>query len=231
MTEPYIELSEKLLHYDEQYLFTRSGIRPSDVGNCIRQTWYKYTNTPPDPNQVSLYYKDKFIMGLGNLYEQYFMDLFSKLGIPYQKIRVSNKELGISGETDPVITINNEKILAEMKLTHDTHYMYLYNDAKRGVVPESYNSQIQTYLWLLPEVKEGWLFIGNRSWRRNSPLPPFFIQPVQRDENWKKINFGARLPLLNSHLLDNTIPDREYSDVNLFPCSYCPYKERCYAKE
>lgn len=224
-------LTQRLLQYEPEGDYVRGSIRASSVGNCLRQTYYKMKETPPDEDVVSLLSKDKFVMGFGDLWESYIGKLFSELGIPHHKQPIFNAIHNVSGTTDPIITVNEQIIITECKLTHNDHFQILYENAKRGIQPQEYYSQLQTYLFLLPKTDFGMFIIGNRSWRRKDRLPPFFLQECERDHEWYKKNFGLRIPLLNGHLKDNTLPNREYFDKDKFPCSYCQFINRCWSEE
>ena len=228
------ETSTKLMQLLLQHTGEKQStfnINVSKIGQCIRKTYYEINNTPPDEDLLDTYNKDKFAMAFGELFELYITRLFSELGIPNHKEYVYDRKLKITGITDPIIKLDGQEIITEIKATHGDHYQVLYDQVRYGNEPEIYKPQLQGYLWLLPKTDYGMYIIGNRGWRRKDKLPPIFLHSAQRDKVWYKENFEGRLPVLNEHLDNNTLPEREYNEPDRYPCSYCQFQVRCYGKD
>ena len=204
-----------------------SYVYASDVSKCIKQQYYKMTDTETDEahsDNIS-----SFVFDAGNAFEAFMTNRMILAKIYDGKRRVAHPELLISGETDPVIIFEGKKIITEIKATHRKHYVTIINNYKSGNYPDTYYNQLQVYLHLYPEADFGVLIICNRDVNYNDNVPPFIILPVERDENWKKLNW-ERLLSLKEALKNGTPPDREY-DQNDWQCKVCPYTDRCWSTD
>jgi len=201
-----------------------SYIYATDVGKCIRQNYYRMTDTKPDEQSVN--YKVPFVLGVGNAYENFITEKLILAGLYRGKVKVSSKDLGISGETDPVIEFEGYRIITEIKATHRKHFELVLNKYKQGIYPETYYDQIQTYLHLYHDADFGVLIVCNRDVNYNDNLPPFIIMKVDRDEDWRKRNWD-RIRSLNKALIDNVPPDREFT-IDSWQCKSCPYNSTCW---
>jgi len=203
-----------------------SYVYASDVSKCIRQQFYKMTDTQVDEDAKDNDNVSSFVFDAGNAFEAFMTNRMIMAKIYDGKRRVAHPELLISGETDPIVVFEGKKIITEIKATHRKHYMTIINNYKSGTYPQTYYDQLQVYLHLYPQADFGVLIICNRDVNYNDNVPPFIILPVERDENWKKTNW-ERLSKLKEALKNNVPPDREFT-LNDWQCKVCPYANTCW---
>lgn len=198
----------------------------SRVSACIRRQWYEMSNIEPDPDAEEQKPISKFIMAFGNLFEQVVTEQMQFLGVWRKKGRVKNRELSISGETDPIAFFEGDKILFEIKSEHRKKFHYTLREFKQGSCRPEYYSQIQTYLWLLTDIDYGVILVGNRDMIPSDTIPQIIWKRVDRDLEWQKEN-KERLVSLRTHLANKTIPDREFV-LSDWQCQYCSFKNQCW---
>lgn len=204
-----------------------SYVYASDISKCIRQTYYKMVETPLDDSAEDASHRVSFVLDAGNAYENLITERLILLGLYRGRVRVSHSGLLISGETDPIIEYRGKKIITEIKATHRKHYTTILNNLKLGNYPELYVAQLQAYLHLYEQADFGVLIICNRDVNYDDKMPPFLVIPIERDENWKKINW-SRLERLKEAVKKGIPPDREFEQSS-WQCKVCPYNKTCYS--
>lgn len=212
-----------------------TSIHASRVASCIRQTYYDMTGATPDIDNPAVSPSNddkpldeygKFVMGFGNLFEELVTTQLQLLGVWRGKVRISNRELLISGETDPIAEWEDKKILFECKATNRGSYFYKLKEFNSGKCDYSYYSQIQTYLWALPEIDFGVLLIANRDMKVKDDMPPMIWKRIDRDKKWYDLN-TKRISSLVKSLKLNQLPEREFT-YDSWQCQYCQYSLRCW---
>lgn len=208
---------------DRRYLYV------SEVSNCIRQSYYKFTGSQQDEDS-----EDNgpisFIMSYGNMFESVISERLAEIGIPRIKLRRGTviDKISVSGETDPIVKFEDKYIILECKATHRANYQTIIDKfTKYGEYPSTYYDQLQMYLWLTPKADLGMLVIGNRDMRYNDKIPPFIILNVERNTEWKTKNIH-RIKELSNALDVMKPPKREYTP-NDWQCKVCAYLKLCYS--
>lgn len=199
----------------------------SDISKCIRQLYYRMTETPLDDSAEEVGHKVSFVLDAGNAYESLITNRLIQLGLYRGRVRVSHSDLLVSGETDPVIDYHGKRIITEIKATHRRHYTTIINNLKVNRYPDNYVDQLQMYLHLYDKADFGVLIICNRDVNYDDNIPPFLVIPIERDENWKKINWD-RLGRLKESLKTLNPPDREFNKES-WQCRVCPYNKTCWS--
>lgn len=208
----------------------RTGVRASEISNCMRRTWYELANTDPDSTRT-IDNVSSFIMDMGSYFEDFITRRFQlmKDATWRGKARIRHRRFPLTGETDQIVLFENANIVIECKFTHRDSFIYKMRNFQRGICDDRYYSQIQTYLWILPDIEYGIILIGNRDMRPNDNIPPLIWKRVDRDEEWQNNNEN-RLNDLVSHLGTNTTPEREFA-FNSNECKWCPFRELCWDLE
>lgn len=211
------------------------------IGQCIRRSYYELTKTPPDEvdidaNADGINSISQFVMDFGNQFESLIVEKInyaSRDGVGYWgKGYVDDQHLDVTGETDPIVEFEGHTIVLECKATHRDHFRMVFKQYKEGVVDKQYYDQIQGYLHLLPETDFGIIVVANRDMRynekgRDSEMPAVLLMPVERDNEWRKVNY-VRINTLNKSLKDGKAPEREFT-YNSFQCKWCPYRKLSWA--
>jgi hypothetical protein len=212
---------------------TTNSIYASDISKCIRQTYYKMTETPHDEGRNDIDHVVNFVTAYGNMFQSVIQEQLALAGL-YKgaSARVGTAETNVSGRTDTLIRFEGKRIITESKGTHRKHFQTILDMLKQGKdvseVVATYYDQLQLYLWLHPKEDLGMLIIGNRDMRYNDNLPPIILLPVERNIEWKKVNF-ARLDELNKSLHEHKPPRREYKITDWQCAKACPFKNRCWS--
>lgn len=209
----------------------RNYVYVSEVGKCIRQTYYKINKTPTGEEETKSDNGMNLVFTYGNMLESALtrqIQLAGPQGVFWQdKARVEHSGFEVSGETDPVVIWEGDKVVIEMKATHRKHFAVLHAKFMNGECDEGHYDQLQTYLHLYPEASYGVIWVANRDMSYNDPLPETIFLEVQRDEEWKVVNW-ERMERLKAARVSGVPPDREYG-YNDWQCRYCPWRNLCWS--
>lgn len=209
----------------------RKMVHISDIGKCIRQTYYKYSYTPIDETRIDSNAISTFIFDFGNMFESVIHQRLIWAGYAPVKLRAESLELNAVGETDDGFIFEGQKIVTESKATNRRHYEKIVRGLKTGVVlselVETYYPQIQGYLWSLPQLDHGEILVGNRDMSYDDVLPPLLSIRVDRDKEWFE-DSKTRMSKLKTALETKVPPAREYAPTSWQCAKACPYFDRCY---
>ncbi|MBS3073780.1 PD-(D/E)XK nuclease family protein [Candidatus Pacearchaeota archaeon] len=187
---------------------------PSEIGGCIRKTWFSYKN----PKEVGA---DLLrIFEAGNLLHEFISDAIKSEKNPdielvknEMPIRIEEKDFIISGRIDNLIMfkLNGEQYLVEVK---STKMLPRYAN-------ESHEMQLQLYMHATNIHKGFLLYIQKDNLKTTSFESKY-------DENMAQ-NILRRFRELHLSLKNDKMPKPEakLSDDKRWMCSYCAYKENC----
>lgn len=191
---------------------------PSEIGGCIRKTWYSYKN--PKPTEAKL----ARIFHTGDMLHEFVVDVIISEKNPEVElleaefpIKIEEKDFLISGRIDSIILVklNNEKVLVEVKSCK-----YLPKEHK-----EEHEAQLQLYMHAT-QIHEGIILYIQKD---NLESKSFSIK---YDE--KKIEkIIERFKILDSSLKKGEIPEAEakHNEEKSWMCDYCPWKTECWERD
>lgn len=206
----------------DSYLFRKfkpKGIEryyPSEVGNCLRKTWYTY-KYPKEAKPELLK-----IFEVGNILHDFVVEVLKSEKNPDVElvgseipIKIKEKNFLISGRADDVIVVKSlgKKFLVEVKSCKSIFYIEK---------PQLHHvMQIQLYMHVMKIYNGILLYIQ----KDNLDSKVFNIK-YDRNMVKKVLN---RFKTLHQHLIKDEVPppeakiDKEMS----WMCKFCDYKERC----
>ena len=215
----------------EKGIFVKDHFHGSDVGTCYLHTQLSILT----PIQKTYEPVKQIFLRDGHLNEEVMMELLNSsytTGYHDQEIiykddiKLSDtvtEHIVISNHPDLMIFYNQKlSILVEFKATKD---WYFKNVACKGMVPNKYYGQVQSYLQAL-NINFGLLFIKNR--HDSNVLPPFVIQ-----YNPEYIQTRFRYLAGVQHLIKqgkNQLVPKEYQSKDTAECKFCDYREHCWEK-
>ncbi len=191
---------------------------PSEIGGCIRKTWFSYMN--PKPSDVKL----TRIFEAGNMLHEFITDVIKnernaeiqliKSELP---VKIKSKNFVISGRIDNLVLIKilekneHKQILIEVKSTK-----FLPKEYKK-----EHEMQLQLYMMALG-VYEGIILYIQKD---NLETKSFTV-----DHNEKECErILARFEELHKSLIENRIPEAEAKKDKdkIWMCDYCAWKAEC----
>jgi len=190
---------------------------PSEVGQCMRKTWYAFRNPKPFDKEL------KKVFEAGNRLHEFVADVFKSDKV--EEVELVEKEVPfelnfddftISGRIDDLIKIKlgNKEALVEVKSTKDLRYM--------EEASESHVMQLQLYLHAR-QIKEGILLYLEKNTLKSKTFH------VVYDENVFN-QVIERFRLLHKKLIDGKLPSPEsrLDDNKRWMCISCQYAEDCF---
>lgn len=214
----YIDFDRLIDKYLHREVRQRSQGRyyPSEIGQCLRRTWFNIKMPKPVEPGVTKIYE------AGNLFHAFVVEVFKSEKNPEVKLIDSElplkfkiDEFEISGRIDDLIQLehNGERVLVEVKSTKSIDML--------DEPSESYVMQLQFYMHVTGIKNGAILYIEKNTLKSKA----FFLEydPTISEriiERFKK---------LHSSVKNNEIPEPE-AKLNLkkrWMCNFCPYKEEC----
>lgn len=191
---------------------------PSEVGGCLRKTWFSYKK--PKPTDAELLK----IFEAGNILHSFIEEVIKSEKNPDIElldselpIKIEEKDFLISGRIDNLVLlkIQNKKVLVEVKSCK-----YLPDKYK-----EEHEMQLQLYMQAT-EVHEGIILYIQKD---NLQTKEF---EVKYDEK-KAEKILARFQKIHDSLISEEMPEAEAkNDENkIWLCNYCPWKSECWETE
>tara|TARA_Y100000310_G_C20485312_1_gene716601 strand:+ start:96 stop:767 length:672 start_codon:yes stop_codon:yes gene_type:complete len=188
---------------------------PSEIGSCLRKTWYSYKD--PKPTEKSL----MRIFESGNILHRFIENVMKSEKNPEIEllgteipVKLDQGDFLISGRIDNLILakIENKKFLIEIKSCK-----YLPKDFRK-----EHEMQLQLYM-KSTGVHNGILL---------------YIQKDNLETKWFNINYNdeiaekiiKRFQELHESLKWNKIPEQEAKndEEKVWLCERCPWKEECW---
>ena len=191
---------------------------PSEIGSCLRKTWYSYKQ--PKPTDTALIR----IFEAGNLLHEFIEDVIKSEKNPEVEllqrevpVKVKTKDFIISGRIDNLMLakIENKVFLVEVKSCK-----YLPKELRK-----EHEMQLQLYL-KAAEVPDGMLL---------------YIQKDNLETKWFDVSYDEdkaekilkRFNLLHKYLIKENLPEAEakHDEDKKWMCDKCPWQEECFARE
>ncbi len=187
---------------------------PSEVGGCIRKTWFSYKN-PKELDAALLR-----IFEAGNLLHEFISEAIKSEKNPEVEliknempIKIEEKDFIISGRIDNLVLlrISGKQYLIEVKSTK-----MLPRQAN-----ESHEMQLQLYMHAT-NIHSGFILYIQKDNLTTKAFPFDYNQEIVED-------ILRRFRELHLALKHNTLPKPEakLNEEKRWMCSYCPYKENC----
>jgi len=193
---------------------------PSDAGKCLRALVYQWRGeTPKTPDGRRF-----FVFSDGNLHHQAIIKQLEEAGITVtmKEAPLRDKERNISGKMDALIKMDNNYYVLEIKsISHMG-----FDEVMRTGAREEHVLQLQLYLHYVQNIfkinaRQGIILYKNKN---TSDFADF---PIDYDETYVQ-GFFNQLKQIEEHLKVNTLPERSYERKD-WHCSYCDYRETCWA--
>ena len=201
----------------EQYAKAIGRYYPSDIGRCLRKTWYSY-KSPIEigPDLVKIFH-------LGNILHDFVVQVLQSEKNPEVELlkyefpfKVEIDDFLISGRVDDLILVklSGKSVLVEVKSTKSIDFVTGPKD------PDA--SQLILYMFFTGVHNGILLYVDRRDLKSRVFEVPF------DEEKAKKII--DRFRALHKNLVSDTSPDPEARESlkTLWQCRYCEYRERCY---
>ena len=190
---------------------------PSEIGGCLRKTWYSYKK--PRPTDTALVR----IFEAGNMLHEFIGEVIKSEKNPEIKllqaempVKLEQKDFTISGRIDNLILvkIENKKFLVEVKSCK-----FLPHELKK-----EHEMQLQFYMHA-SEVYNGILLYI----QKDNLQTKWFEIKYNKEEIKKILN---RFNDLHLSLTQNKIPEAEakHNEESIWMCQKCPWKEECWGR-
>jgi len=191
---------------------------PSEIGTCLRKTWYSYKDPQPTDTQLIR------IFEAGNILHEFIEEVLESEKNPEVEllgteipIKIKHKDFMISGRIDNLILvkIENKEVLIEVKSCK-----YLPNEFRK-----EHESQLQFYMHSLG-VHQGILLYIKKDDLETKEFE------ISYDKE-KAETLLKRFEALNKALKENKIPEAEarHDEEKIWLCERCPWKEECWERE
>lgn len=191
---------------------------PSEIGSCLRKTWYSYKEPKPTDTRLIR------IFEAGNMLHEFIEEVLESEKNPEiellkreMPIKLEHENFTISGRVDNLILakIENKKFLIEVKSCK-----YLPKEFRK-----EHEMQLQLYM-KATDIHNGILLYVQKD---NLETASFEI-PYDEKKSEKIIE---RFRALHEHLTEDKIPEAEakQSEDTIWMCDKCPWKQQCWQKE
>jgi len=217
-------LSKILINYGYQELgkpkYPRVRHWPSDAGKCLRALVYQWRGEKVKSPNGRLF----FIFADGNLHHELIVKQLEEAGVTVtmKEAPIRDNERNISGKLDALIKMDKNYYVLEIKTINRRGF----DEVMRTGAKEEHVLQLQLYLHYVQnlfkiQAKQGIILYKNKD---TSHFADF---PIDYDETYVN-SFFEKLKVLENHVKDKTFPDRSYERDD-WHCSYCDYRETCWA--
>jgi len=191
---------------------------PSEIGGCLRKTWYSYKQ--PKPTDTAL----MRIFQAGNMLHDFVEQVIKSKKNPEVKllqsempIKFKEKNFIVSGRIDNLILvkIENRKVLVEVKSCK-----YLPKEFKKD-----HEMQLQLYMYAT-KIHEGILLYI----QKDNLQTVWFDVPYNKKTVDKILE---RFNKLHNSLIISKIPEAEakHDPDRDWMCKKCPWQEECWSRE
>ncbi len=189
---------------------------PSEVGNCIRKSWYSYKYPRKHDKELIKIFQvgdmiHNFIVGVLKSEKNPHVELIGS-EVP---IKIEIDGVIISGRIDDVIEvkIDNEIYLLEVKSSRDLRYV---NKAKKSHV-----MQLHLYMYA-KNIHKGIILYVEKNTLQSKAFE------ISYDEKIVNEAIG-RLKKLHYHLIKHILPEPEarINEEMKWQCRQCPWKDKC----
>lgn len=215
MKMDFDNLIDKYL-YREMRQKTVGRYYPSEVGQCIRKSWFSFKMPKPVEPHVTK------IFEAGNLLHGFIVDVLKSDKTPEvtlieseSSLKMKIDDFEISGRIDDVIRLehNGERILVEVKSTKSIDFL--------REPSEQYLMQLQFYMHATGIHKGVILYVEKNTLKSKS----FFVDYDKKLADTIVDRFRA----LHSSLKNDSIPNAEAKQTSGkgWMCDYCAYKKEC----
>ena len=216
---------EEIIDFDkliEKHLYREARQRtpgkyyPSEVGQCLRKSWFNIKMPKPVEPEVTK------IFEAGNLFHEFVVEVLKsdknpeiELVADEMPLKYKIDDFEISGRIDDIIQLkyNGEKVLIEVKSTKSLEFL--------REPSEAYVMQIQFYMHVT-EIKKGALLYIEKNTLKSKA---FFMD---YDPKIAETVIG-RFKELHSSVAGNSMPGPE-AKLNYrkkWMCNFCAYKNEC----
>jgi len=191
---------------------------PSEIGGCLRKTWYSYKK--PKPTDTALIR----IFEAGNMLHEFIEEVIKSEKNPEIEllqtelpVKFKEKDFIISGRIDNLILIKieNKKVLVEVKSCK-----FLPRELRK-----EHEMQLQLYMHAI-HIHDGILL---------------YIQKDNLQTKWFNVSYNKekagkilqRFQAIHMSLIKNEIPEAEakHNKDSLWMCEKCPWKPECWSRE
>jgi len=198
----------------------------TDLGNCIRKTWYKYQGIELEDEGEEETIRMLKVFERGNLLHEWITERLRKhveeIG-GYLKEEVSvaipnlNEQFVVRGRIDNLIATEDGFDIIEVKTTARIR--------KTGMPLPHHVAQVMPYLLYAPNAKAGILYLEPNTLKTAFYEVTYDMFAMQ--DLWRKAND------LHQALLNNLLPDAEakLKKVENWQCKYCEFKGMCDKEE
>lgn len=191
---------------------------PSEIGGCLRKTWYSYKQ--PKPTETKL----MRIFHAGDMLHEFIEEVITSEKNPEVElleaefpIKIQEKDFTISGRIDSIILakIENRKVLIEIKSCK-----YLPKEFRT-----EHEMQLQLYMHAT-QISDGIILYVQKD-----NLQTIWFDILYNEKKVKEIL--KRFQNLHSSLTQDKIPEAEakHDEEMLWLCEKCPWKNECWQRE
>jgi len=202
--------------YREARAKTIGRYYPSEVGQCMRKSWFSFKM----PKQIEPGVTR--IFEAGNLLHGFVVDVLKSDKTPEvtlieseSPLKMKIDDFEISGRIDDIIRLerNGEKILVEVKSTKSMDFLREPSD--------QYMMQLQFYMHATGIHKGIILYVEKNTLKSKSFATEYDPRLAE--------TIIDRFRTLHLSLKNNSIPHAEARQIrkNSWMCNYCPYKKEC----
>lgn len=213
--------------FERQFMTERGdydgSLRLSSAGKCARQLAYKYHGFPEAGKEIDS--RASLVFWTGDLVEMTIVTLAKAAGVAVVATGFSQLEVSIpvnglhvNGHPDGLVIDNGETLLLEVKSMSS----YSFDDFVKGMIDESYRTQINCYMFAL-KLKRCVLVGYNKDsgvlHEMTIEFDPKIVKAAQ--ENLIKV----------IHSTKENLPERRYepNEKGFYPwqCRYCAFYKTC----
>jgi len=189
---------------------------PSEIGNCLRKTWYSYNHPrKTDPNLIRIF-------ELGNMIHELVAKILKSDKNPEIELleeetsfKQVEEEFTISGRIDDLILVkeNNAKVLVEVKSAKSIDYV---NEPS-----PQYEDQLQYYMHVTGVHSGIILYIDKTNLKSKT-----FVVQYEKEKAEKVVR---RFRFLHDHLKQGKLPfaEAKIEPKKNFMCRFCEYADKC----
>jgi CRISPR/Cas system-associated exonuclease Cas4 (RecB family) len=190
---------------------------PSALGTCLRQMWFGAMRAPTDgdPTGTDLL-RQYMIFETGTYKHILFQNLCQRAGVLLtREVAIKSQGKKLLGHADGILKIDGSKYLLEFKTANSRQYSMI-REPKEG-----HKKQAMAYMRVL-KLKAAIIVYENKDTGQLKEYVVVF------DLNYYKKEVRKRVKRYFRHVDEKTIPPREGNQANLFPCTYCQWRQVCW---
>lgn len=208
---------ERKKEYNHRQRLVGDYYHPSQLGQCLRRMYYDELHAPIDRNKLGEdLLKEALTFEVGTYFHVLFQNLCQRAGVLVaREAPIVNPKLRIIGHADGILLIDGIKYLLEIKTINSRGFTMLTGPKYE------HKLQITAYMKALG-LK--WAVVLYYS-KDDSKVKEFVIQ---YDEEVYLREVAPRIETYFKSIRSRSIPDREGTSVNAFPCTFCQFKRICW---